>query len=48
MEIAVGLAILFLFGVCIYGIVDVIRQINKLKKKNYGKLQSGLLQSRNI
>jgi hypothetical protein len=31
MEKLAGLAILFLFGVCVYGIIDVIRQISKLK-----------------
>jgi hypothetical protein len=31
MEKAAGLAILFLFGVCIYGIVDILKQINKIK-----------------
>jgi hypothetical protein len=31
METVAGLAILFLFGVCIYGIVDVLKQIDKLK-----------------
>ena len=31
MEQVAGLAILFLFGVCIYGIVDVLKQINKIK-----------------
>ena len=30
MEIAAGLAMLFLFGVCIYGIIDVLKQINNL------------------
>jgi hypothetical protein len=30
MEIAAGLAILFLFGVCIYGLIDVLRQISKI------------------
>ena len=30
MEYVVGIAILFVFGVCLYGIVDVIRQLNKM------------------
>jgi len=30
MEIVAGLAILFLFGVCIYGIIDVLKQISKI------------------
>ena len=31
METVAGLAILYLFGVCIYGLIDIIKQINKLK-----------------
>jgi len=31
MEQVAGLAILFLFGVCIYGIIDILKQISKLK-----------------
>ena len=31
METVAGLAILFFFGVCIYSIIDIIKQINKLK-----------------
>jgi hypothetical protein len=30
MEKVAGIAILFLFGVCIYGLIDIIKQINKL------------------
>jgi hypothetical protein len=30
MEIVAGLAILFLFGVCIYGLIDVAKQISKI------------------
>jgi hypothetical protein len=30
MEIVAGLAILFVFGVCIYGLIDVIKQISKI------------------
>ena len=30
METVAGIAILFLFGVCIYGLIDVIKQLNKL------------------
>jgi hypothetical protein len=29
MEIVAGLAILFLFGVCIYSIIDILKQIKK-------------------
>jgi hypothetical protein len=29
MEYVVGITIVFLFGVCIWGIIDVIRQLNK-------------------
>lgn len=31
MQYVTGIVILFLFGVCIYGIVDIIKQINKIK-----------------
>jgi hypothetical protein len=31
MEYIVGAAILFVFAVGIYGIIDVIRQLNKMK-----------------
>jgi len=27
----VGISIVLLFGICIYGIIDFIKQINKLK-----------------
>jgi hypothetical protein len=29
MEYVAGIIIVFLFGVCIWGIIDVIRQLNK-------------------
>jgi hypothetical protein len=31
MEKIAGIAILFVIAVCIYGLIDVIKQINKLK-----------------
>lgn len=30
MEYIAGIAILSLFGICIYGLIDVIRQLNKM------------------
>lgn len=30
MEYIVGIMILFVFAVCIYGLIDVIRQLNKM------------------
>jgi len=31
MEQTVGILILIIFGICILGLIDVIKQINKLK-----------------
>ena len=31
MQYVVGLIITFLFGVCVYGLIDIFKQINKLK-----------------
>lgn len=30
MQYIVGIMILFVFGVCLYGIVDMIKQLNKM------------------
>ena len=30
MEYVVGTAIISLFGICLYGIIDVIKQLNKM------------------